>query len=69
MSFAARTAPLFECSSADITTAYYYRWRVFHLHLKHTARDGFVLTEFLRHVGWAGPHGTHMKDIFASDAE
>lgn len=53
-----KSAPWFECSDADITRAYYYRWRVFWLHLKSTRSHGWVLSEFLRHVNWAGPFGT-----------
>ena len=53
--WAAAEVPLFECSDADITTAYYYRWRVFWLHLKRDARYGYTLSEFLPRVGWSGP--------------
>ena len=56
--WAAAAVPLFECSDADITTAYYYRWRVFWLHLKRDARYGYTLSEFLPRVGWSGPFGT-----------
>ena len=56
--WAASEVPLFECSDADITTTYYYRWRVFWLHLKRDARYGYTLSEFLPRVGWAGPFGT-----------
>ena len=31
--WAAEAIPLFECSDPDITTAYYYRWRLFWLHV------------------------------------
>ena len=55
--WATLNAPFFECSDPDISLAYYYRLRVFWLHLRHT-RDGYVLTEFLHSVPWAGPHGT-----------
>lgn len=56
--WAKRTAPFFEAADADLTRAYHYRWRVFFMHAKHTRRDGWVVSEFLRHVGWAGPHGS-----------
>ena len=52
------TFPLFECSDADITTAYYYRWRLFWMHLKHDPKYGYTLSEFLPRVNWAGPFGT-----------
>ena len=57
-SWAATTIPLFECSDEDITRTYYYRWRLFFLHLRHDREYGFTLSEFLPHVGWAGPFGT-----------
>ena len=57
-SWAAGAVPLFECSDPDVTAAYYYRWRLFWLHLKHDPEHGNVLTEFLPHVNWAGPLDT-----------
>eukprot|EP00937_MAST-01D_sp_MAST-1D-sp2_P007048 g7048.t1 len=42
----------------DVLQTYYYRWRVFRRHLKWTAADGWVLTEFLPYVPWAGRHNT-----------
>ena len=56
--WARRSAPFFDCSDSDITAAYYYRWRVFFLHSKETQKSGWVMTEFLRPVGWSGPFGT-----------
>ena len=56
--WATAEVPLFECSDADITTTYYYRWRVFWLHLKRDVRYGYTLSEFLPRVGWSGPFGT-----------
>jgi hypothetical protein len=51
------SAPFFECSNADVTLVYHYRWRVFWMHMRSTPQ-GWVLTEFLRPVPWSGPHGT-----------
>lgn len=56
--WAANNVPYFECSDPDISLAYYYRWRLFWLHLRETTRHGWVLTEFLKPVGWAGPYNT-----------
>ena len=56
--WARQTVPFFESSDEDVTQAYYYRWRLFWMHLKRTPRWGYVLTEFLNPVPWAGPHGT-----------
>ena len=59
--------PRFECSDADITTTYWYRWRLFNLHMVHRqrkhpgcGREGgcWVLTEFLQKVFWSGPSNT-----------
>ena len=49
--------PLLECPDKDIERAYYFRWWTFRRHLKSTP-DGFVVTEFLPDVGWAGKHNT-----------
>ena len=52
-----REVPFFECPDASIDEIYYFRWRVYHKHLKQTP-DGFVVTEFLPNVDWAGKHNT-----------
>src|SRR5580658_7922164 len=49
--------PAFECPDANLQAIYDFRWRVFHKHLKDT-KDGFVVTEFLPPVDWAGKHNT-----------
>ncbi len=49
--------PLFECPDKDIERTYYFRWWTFRKHIKETP-DGFVVTEFLPDVGWAGKHNT-----------
>ena len=41
----------------DVHTAYYYRWRSYKRHIKPTP-DGWVVTEFLPNVGWAGKYNT-----------
>ena len=60
-------APHFECEDEDITATYWYRWRLFRLHMvrrQQRARgcgkpEGcWVLTEFLRKVWWGGAFGT-----------
>jgi predicted GH43/DUF377 family glycosyl hydrolase len=45
--------PLLECPDKQIEEIYYFRWWTFRKHLKHTP-DGFVVTEFLPAVPWAG---------------
>ena len=49
--------PLFECPDKDIEQTYYFRWWTYRKHIKQTP-DGFVITEFLPPVGWAGKHNT-----------
>ena len=47
--------PLFECPDEDIERTYYFRWWTYRKHIKNTP-DGFVITEFLPKVPWAGKH-------------
>jgi len=49
--------PLFECPDKDFERTYYFRWWTFRKHIKLTP-DGFVVTEFLPNVKWAGKHNT-----------
>lgn len=49
--------PRFECPDRDIERTYYFRWWTYRKHLKRT-RDGWVVTEFLPNVRWAGPENT-----------
>lgn len=56
-SFLRDSIPLFECPDPDIERTYYFRWWTFRKHVKQT-EDGFVITEFLPPVGWAGKHNT-----------
>ena len=55
--FLARNMPLFECPDKDIEETYYFRWWTYRKHIKQTP-DGFVITEFLPPVGWAGKHNS-----------
>jgi len=45
--------PRFECPDPELEEIYYFRWWTFRKHLKQTP-DGFVVTEFLPAVPWAG---------------
>lgn len=49
--------PLFECSDKSLEEMYYFRWWTYRKHIKQTP-DGFVITEFLPEVPWAGKHNT-----------
>jgi len=52
-----KNVPRFECPDKAIEETYYFRWWTFRKHLKETP-DGFVVTEFLPPVPWAGKHNT-----------
>ena len=49
--------PWFECSDPGLEEIYYFRWWTYRKHLKLTP-DGFVVTEFLPPVPWAGKYNT-----------
>jgi hypothetical protein len=49
--------PSFDCPDPNIREIYDFRWRLFRKHLKKTP-DGFVVTEFLPPVAWAGKYNT-----------
>ena len=55
--FLADAVPRFECPDAEIERTYYFRWWTYRKHLRQTP-DGWVVTEFLPDVGWAGKHNT-----------
>ena len=57
LEFLSVNIPLFECPDKDIEQAYYFRWWTFRKHLKQTP-DGWVITEFLPPVPWAGKNNT-----------
>ena len=49
--------PFIDLEDPDILTAYYYRWRSYKKHITQTP-DGWVITEFLPKVSWAGKDDT-----------
>lgn len=49
--------PFFDCSDKDLEEIYYFRWWTFRKHIQRTP-DGFVVTEFLPPVPWAGKFNT-----------
>jgi hypothetical protein len=55
--FLSTNIPLFECPDPDLQRTYYFRWWTYRKHLKHTP-DGFIVTEFLPPVPWAGKHNS-----------
>ena len=55
--FLEKNIPFFECPDKEIEKTYYFRWWTFRKHLKETT-DGWVITEFLPAVAYAGKHNT-----------
>lgn len=53
--FLSNNIPYFECSDKEIEKIYYYRWWTYRKHLKQTP-EGFIITEFLPTVPWAGKY-------------
>jgi len=52
-----RNVPLFECPDKEIEQTYFFRWWTYRKHIRMTP-EGFVITEFLPNVPWAGKHNT-----------
>ena len=57
LAFLEKNIPLFECPDKDFERTFYFRWWTYRKHVKQTA-DGYVITEFLPKVSWAGKHNT-----------
>ena len=55
--FLRRNVPKLECPDVAIERAYYFRWWTYRKHLKRTP-NGWVVTEFLPPVPWAGAENT-----------
>ncbi len=49
--------PLVECPDPEIEETYYFRWWVYRKHIKHTP-EGYIVTEFLPDVYWAGTYNS-----------
>ena len=47
--------PVFECPDKELEKTYYFRWWTFRKHVK-TTPEGYIITEFLPEVGWAGKY-------------
>lgn len=52
-----RNIPFFECPDKELEETYYFRWWVYRKHIRSTP-DGFIITEFLPDVDWAGKHNS-----------
>lgn len=55
--FLATHIPLLDIPDKELEKVYYFRWWTYRKHLKSTP-EGFVVTEFLPDVGWAGKYNT-----------
>jgi hypothetical protein len=55
--FLSTSIPLFDCPDKQIEKTYYFRWWTYRKHIKKT-ENGFVITEFLPDVPWAGKYNT-----------
>lgn len=55
--FLKENIPLFECPDKELEKTYYFRWWTYRKHIRETP-DGYVVTEFLPDVPWAGKYNT-----------
>jgi hypothetical protein len=55
--FLSENVPLLECPDKDIEEIYYFRWWTYRKHIKQTP-EGFIITEFLPPVPWAGKYNS-----------
>jgi hypothetical protein len=55
--FLKENIPYFNCPDKELEKTYYFRWWTFRKHIKSTT-EGFVITEFLPDVPWAGKYNT-----------
>ncbi|MBP5322749.1 MAG: hypothetical protein J6Y84_03000 [Bacteroidaceae bacterium] len=55
--FMCANIPLFECPDKELEKTYYFRWWTFRKHIRKTP-EGYVITEFLPNVPWAGTYNT-----------
>lgn len=55
--FLCANIPLFECPDKELEKTYYFRWWTYRKHIRNTPQ-GYVITEFLPDVPWAGMYNT-----------
>ena len=53
--FLKENIPLFECPDKTLEEIYYFRWWTYRKHVKQTP-EGYIITEFLPDVSWAGKY-------------
>lgn len=47
--------PYFDCPDSQLVQTYYFRWWTYRKHIRATP-EGYIVTEFLPDVPWAGPY-------------
>lgn len=57
LEFLRANIPRLDCPDKVLEQAYYFRWWTYRKHIKQTA-DGYIITEFLPKVGWAGKYNS-----------
>ncbi|WP_106831302.1 MGH1-like glycoside hydrolase domain-containing protein [Parabacteroides pacaensis] len=57
LEFLKNNIPLFECPDKSLERTYYFRWWTYRKHIKKTP-EGYVITEFLPTVSWAGKYNS-----------
>lgn len=55
--FLVENIPFFECPDKQLEQTYYFRWWTYRKHLKRTPA-GYIITEFLPAVPWAGQYNS-----------
>jgi alpha-glucosidase len=55
--FLAANIPFFDCPDKQLEQTYYFRWWTYRKHIRHTP-EGYIITEFLPNVGWAGQYNS-----------
>jgi len=55
--FLRENIPVFECPDKTMEEIYYFRWWTYRKHIKETP-DGYIITEFLPDVHWAGKYNS-----------
>lgn len=60
--------PVLDCPDKELERTYYFRWWTFRKHIKSTP-EGYVITEFLPDVPWAGKYNTISCPAFHHYAE
>lgn len=55
--FLIKNIPFFDCPDKQLEETYYFRWWTYRKHIRNTP-EGYIITEFLPDVGWAGQYNS-----------